>query len=100
MRVSIEEILEYPKRKSTVAIKCIDGGYGKRTEELLQTLLYHSHENLDMQSSVFGYGIQRVCCSMVIAPFCLVPWGDDRSLYLSELDAVVTAWFSLWRDCD
>ncbi|GKC99878.1 phloem protein 2-like protein [Tanacetum coccineum] len=45
-RVSIEEILEYPKRKSTVAIKSIDGGYGQRTKELLQTLLYLSHENI------------------------------------------------------
>ena len=45
-RVSMEEILEYPRRKSTVAIKSIDGGYGQRTEELLQTLLYRSHENL------------------------------------------------------
>ncbi|PWA93104.1 Phloem protein 2-like protein [Artemisia annua] len=45
-RVSMEEILEYPRRKSTVAIKSIDGGYGQRTEELLQTLLYLSHENL------------------------------------------------------
>ncbi|GKC52660.1 phloem protein 2-like protein [Tanacetum coccineum] len=45
-RVSMEKILEYPKRKSTVAIKSIDGGYGQRTEELLQTLLYISHENL------------------------------------------------------
>ncbi|PWA93107.1 Phloem protein 2-like protein [Artemisia annua] len=45
-RVSMEEILEYPRRKSTVAIKSIDGGYGQRTEELLQTLLFLSHENL------------------------------------------------------
>ncbi|PWA87005.1 Phloem protein 2-like protein [Artemisia annua] len=45
-RVSMEEILEYPRRKSTVAIKSIDGGYGQRTEEQLQTLLYLSHENL------------------------------------------------------
>ncbi|GJR78675.1 hypothetical protein Tco_0149460 [Tanacetum coccineum] len=50
-RVSMEEILEYPKRKSTVAIKYIDGGYVQRTEELIQTLLYLSHENLDMQRS-------------------------------------------------
>ncbi|GKE42277.1 phloem protein 2-like protein, partial [Tanacetum coccineum] len=45
-RVSMEEILEYPRRESTVAIKSIDGGYGQRTEERLQTLLYLSHENL------------------------------------------------------
>ncbi|GJZ99266.1 hypothetical protein Tco_0671817 [Tanacetum coccineum] len=26
------------------------------------------------------------------------PWGETRSLKLSEMDAVVTAWFSLWRE--
>ncbi|PWA76279.1 Phloem protein 2-like protein [Artemisia annua] len=41
----MKEILEYPRRKSTVAIKSIDSGYGQ-TEEQLQTLLYLSHENL------------------------------------------------------
>ncbi|GJX12508.1 phloem protein 2-like protein, partial [Tanacetum coccineum] len=45
-RVSVEEILEYPKRESTVAIKSIDGGYEQRTEERLQKLLYLSHINL------------------------------------------------------
>ncbi|GJQ89458.1 ulp1 protease family, C-terminal catalytic domain-containing protein [Tanacetum coccineum] len=29
---------------------------------------------------------------------CPVPWGDERSLYLSELDAVVTAWIILDMD--
>ncbi|GKB09667.1 hypothetical protein Tco_0837979 [Tanacetum coccineum] len=28
------------------------------------------------------------------------PWGETRSLKLSEMDAVVTAWFSLWRESD
>ncbi|GJV93916.1 hypothetical protein Tco_1541729, partial [Tanacetum coccineum] len=45
-RVSMEEILKYRRIKSTVAIKSIDGGYGQRTEERLQTLLYLSYENL------------------------------------------------------
>ncbi|GJW36799.1 phloem protein 2-like protein, partial [Tanacetum coccineum] len=45
-RVSMEEILKYSRIKSTVAIKSIDVGYGQRTEERLQTLLYLSHENL------------------------------------------------------
>ncbi|GJS89141.1 phloem protein 2-like protein [Tanacetum coccineum] len=45
-RVSNEEILEYPRRKSTVAIKSIYGGNGQRIEDLFQTLLGLSHENL------------------------------------------------------
>ncbi|GJW28024.1 phloem protein 2-like protein [Tanacetum coccineum] len=45
-RVSMEEILKYPRIKSTVAIKSIDGGYGQRTAERLQTLLYLSNKNL------------------------------------------------------
>ncbi|GKC52476.1 phloem protein 2-like protein [Tanacetum coccineum] len=45
-RVSMEETLKYPRIKSTVVIKSIDGGYGQQTEERLQTLLYLLHENL------------------------------------------------------
>ncbi|GJS06573.1 phloem protein 2-like protein, partial [Tanacetum coccineum] len=45
-RVSMQEILEFPRIESTVAIKSIDGGCGQQTEKLLQTLLYLSHENL------------------------------------------------------
>ncbi|PWA96447.1 hypothetical protein CTI12_AA039260 [Artemisia annua] len=28
----------------------------------------------------------------------ILPWGEERSLSISEIDAVVNAWFSLWRD--
>ncbi|PWA86111.1 ulp1 protease family, C-terminal catalytic domain-containing protein [Artemisia annua] len=27
-----------------------------------------------------------------------LPWGDERSLSMGEIDFVVNAWFSLWRD--
>ncbi|GJR85228.1 hypothetical protein Tco_0209239 [Tanacetum coccineum] len=30
----------------------------------------------------------------------ILPWGAERPLLLSEIDAVVNAWFSLWRDYD
>ncbi|PWA73087.1 ulp1 protease family, C-terminal catalytic domain-containing protein [Artemisia annua] len=28
----------------------------------------------------------------------ILPWGEERSLSISEIDAIVNAWFSLWRD--
>ncbi|PWA78169.1 protein kinase-like domain-containing protein [Artemisia annua] len=46
------ELSEYPRRKSTVFIKSLDGRFGQRTEELLRTLPYVSHENL---VKIFGF---------------------------------------------
>ncbi|GJV36869.1 phloem protein 2-like protein [Tanacetum coccineum] len=50
--VSMAELLDYPRRISTVAIKSIGGRYGQRIEELLRTLPYLSHENL---VKILGY---------------------------------------------
>ncbi|GKA44825.1 phloem protein 2-like protein [Tanacetum coccineum] len=51
-KVSMEELLEYPRRKSTVFIKSLDCRFGQRTEELLKTLPYVSNENL---VNIFGF---------------------------------------------
>ncbi|GJU94664.1 phloem protein 2-like protein [Tanacetum coccineum] len=50
--VSMTELLEYPRRKSTVFIKSLDRRFGQRTEELLRTLPYVSHENI---VKIFGF---------------------------------------------
>ncbi|GKE21178.1 phloem protein 2-like protein [Tanacetum coccineum] len=51
-KVSKAELSEYPRRKSIVFIKSLDRRFGQRTEELLRTLPYVSHENL---VKIFGF---------------------------------------------
>ncbi|GJU68057.1 phloem protein 2-like protein [Tanacetum coccineum] len=73
-RVSMEEMLEYPRIKSTVAIKSIDGGYGQRTEELLHMLLYHSHENV---VKLVGFCDDDDECIHLVYDFVwMLPWAQ------------------------
>ncbi|GKE00922.1 phloem protein 2-like protein [Tanacetum coccineum] len=51
-KVLMAQLSEYPRRKSTVFIKSLDHRSGQRTEELLRTLTYVSHENL---IKIFGF---------------------------------------------
>ncbi|GJS90358.1 phloem protein 2-like protein [Tanacetum coccineum] len=50
--VTMEELLEYPRIKSTVFIKSLDHRSGQRTEELVRTFTYISHETL---VKIFGF---------------------------------------------
>ncbi|GKA72241.1 phloem protein 2-like protein [Tanacetum coccineum] len=50
--VSMAELSEYPRRKSTVFVKSSGRRFGQPTEELLRTLPYVSHENL---VKIFGF---------------------------------------------
>ncbi|GJZ98942.1 hypothetical protein Tco_0671493 [Tanacetum coccineum] len=51
--------------------------------------------------SVFGlgwqYGMQSAIYG-VVGQVVFVPWSNERPLENKELNAIIGAWFTLWRD--